>query len=229
VPEPLGKGFRALAQILLFNVEENKMTRPTMKDWGYTDEFSVRDSTDHSPWIAKPDELEGSDRYWGKYQGSVVLNIDPEKRLRLFVNVPEVWGLNFSSWALPCLPYGGLSLGMYIIPPVGAHVWVEFENGNPDYPIWTGFFYDTMAEVPTTAALATPGAPIFAIESFLKNALVISDTPLLPDLPLGGILLKSGEGSYIAIDIKGIRIIGKPGVIVNGETPFDAALYVSAV
>ena len=200
----------------------------TMKELGYTDEFGVRGSRDHAPSIAKPDELEGSERYWGKYQGTIVLNIDPEQRLRLLVNVPEVWGLNFSSWALPCLPYAGLSLGMYVVPPIGAHVWVEFENGNPDYPIWTGFFYDTKVEMPITAATATPGAPIFAIESFLKHALVISDTPLLPYLPLGGILLKSGA-SYIAIEPTGIRIFGTPaGVILNSldGTPATAGLHV---
>lgn len=202
------------------------MTRPTLKDWGYTDEFSVRDTTDHAPSIAKPDELEGSDRYWGKYQGTVVVNIDPEQRLRLLVNVPEVWGLNVSSWALPCLPYAGLSLGMYVIPPVGAHVWVEFGNGNPDQPIWTGFFYDTKAEVPiTAAALATPGTPIFAIGSALCS-LVISDTPIPLVLPEGGILLKSGLSS-ITISLKGgIQIIGTPAVIVNGKTQADAALCV---
>lgn len=207
------------------------MTRPTLKDWGYTDEFSVRDTTDHSPSIAKPDELEGSERYWGKHQGTVVNNVDPEMRLRVQVNVPEIYGFNISSWALPCLPYAGLSLGMYVIPPVGAHVWVEFENGNPDHPIWTGFFYDTAAEVPPTAKLATPAIPkppIFAIESFLKHAVVISDTQVPPYLLslTGGILLKSGS-SYIAIEQTGIRIIGNPGVIVNGTTSVDAALFVS--
>ena len=36
------------------------------------------------------------------------------------------------------------------IPPVGANVWVEFEGGDPDYPIWSGCFWGT-GEVPALA------------------------------------------------------------------------------
>ena len=39
------------------------------------------------------------------------------------------------------------------IPPVGANIWVEFEGGDTDYPIWSGCFWGT-GEVPASPAVA---------------------------------------------------------------------------
>jgi hypothetical protein len=197
----------------------------TMQDLGFTEEFGPEDD---GPSMGAPDSVAGVKRYWGKYRGVVRVPVDPEMRGRLMVAVEDVWGPNVSSWALPCLPYAGLSLGMYVVPPVNANVWVEFLHGHPDYPIWTGFWWGSAAATPKTQAAATPGLPILSIESLLKHAVVISDTPLPPMLPKGGILLKSGA-SYIAIEPTGIRIFG-PGVQVNGTpdgNPASAALYIT--
>lgn len=199
--------------------------RPTMKDIGFTDTFSGDDDDFGGP----PDSVGGVKRYWGKYRGVVRVPLDPEMRGRLMVAVEDVWGPNVSSWALPCLPYGGLSLGMYVVPPVGANVWVEFLHGHPDHPIWTGFWWGSAAFTPKTQMTGTPGTPIMTIESLLKHALVISDTPLPPLLPQGGVLLKSGA-SFIAIEPTGVRIFGAPAVSVNGTpdgNPMTAALYVT--
>ena len=46
-----------------------------------------------------------------------------------------------SGWALPAVPYAGDGVGFFMIPPIGASVWIEFEHGDPDYPIWTGCFW----------------------------------------------------------------------------------------
>ena len=45
-------------------------------------------------------------------------------------------------WAMPCAPFAGPGVGFFAIPPVGANVWVEFEAGDPEYPIWSGGFWD---------------------------------------------------------------------------------------
>ena len=192
---------------------------------GFTDEFGFREEEGENPAIDMPDSVPGMKRFWGKFRGVVKVPLDPEMRGRLLVSVEDVWGPNVSSWALPCLPYAGLSLGMYVVPPIGANVWVEFMHGHPDHPIWTGFWWGNAAQTPKTQGTATPGTPLMTVESLLKHAVVISDTPLPPLLPQGGILLKSGL-SYIAIEPTGIRVFGKPGVMVNGLTPADAALYV---
>lgn len=41
--------------------------------------------------------------------------------------------------------------GFYTIPPIGALVWIEFEGGDPTYPIWSGCFWNT-GQVPTEVA-----------------------------------------------------------------------------
>lgn len=207
------------------------MTRPSMHDLNATEEFSQREDWDKLPGDSgadAPDQVRGIKRFWGKWPGVVAGPLDPEGRCRLLVSVPDVFGPNVTSWALPCLPYGGLSLGMYVVPMMGANVWVEFLHGNPDQPIWTGFWYGSMAQAPKTPALNVPGAPQIAVESLLKHAIVISDTPLPPLLPMGGILLRSGA-SLIALEPKGIRIVGVPAVAVNGAPsgdPATAALYI---
>ncbi len=154
-------------------------------------------------------------RYYGKYRGMVAKNVDPERRGRLLVQVPDVLGKNVSSWAMPCLPFAGLQMGMYVVPPPNAGVWVEFEQGDPDYPIWTGFWWGSLPEVPATAQLTMPGAPVIVLETVAKNALVVSDVPV-PPMKAGGILIRSGP-SYIALDPTGVTIFG-PSVTITGLT-----------
>src|SRR4051812_43305263 len=86
-------------------------------------------------------------RYYGKYRGKVEVNVDPMMLGRLQVSAPAVLGSGTMSWAMPCVPFAGSGVGLFIIPPVGANVWVEFEGGDPDYPIWSGCFWGT-GEVP---------------------------------------------------------------------------------
>ena len=75
---------------------------------------------------------------WGKYRGVVTDNQDPMGVGRLQVQVPAVLGTDAVAWAEPCVPYAGAGIGLYAMPPVGTAVWVEFEAGNPDLPIWVG-------------------------------------------------------------------------------------------
>lgn len=82
-------------------------------------------------------------RYYGKYRGKVENNIDPMQLGRIQVSAPAVLGDGTLSWAMPCTPYAGSGVGFFAIPPVGANVWVEFEGGDPDYPIWAGCFWGT--------------------------------------------------------------------------------------
>ncbi|WP_156830519.1 phage baseplate assembly protein V [Methylobacter marinus] len=204
------------------------MSRSTLQDFGGTSEFSVHDSTDQGS--SRYGEVPGEGPRWGKHPGVVVNPVDPEFRGRMLVQVPDVWGPNVSSWAHPCVPWGGLTMGMYVVPPIGANVWVEFLNGDTERPIWTGFWWGSLADPPPSTKLSATGVtPQLFMESILKHALVISDVPLPPYLPFGGVLLKSGA-SYIAIEPKGIRIFGAPAVAINGAPsgdPATAALYIT--
>jgi Type VI secretion system/phage-baseplate injector OB domain len=91
--------------------------------------------------------------FYGKYRGKVENNIDPMQMGRVQVSVPAVLGEGTLSWAMPCVPYAGPGVGFFAVPPNGANVWVEFEGGDTDFPIWTGCFWGT-GEVPAAPALA---------------------------------------------------------------------------
>jgi uncharacterized protein involved in type VI secretion and phage assembly len=82
-------------------------------------------------------------RFYGKYRGFVVDNADPERLGRLKLKVPSVLGPDVATgWAMPCVPYGGdADQGFLFIPEVGAGVWVEFEGGDLEFPIWVGTFW----------------------------------------------------------------------------------------
>jgi hypothetical protein len=110
-------------------------------------------------------------QYFGKYRGKVENSVDPQQQGRLQVSVPAVLGEGSLSWAMPCAPYAGPGVGFFAIPPVGANVWVEFEGGNPDYPIWSGCFWG-LGEAPVTPALDV--IKVFQTDSITMK---LDDTP----------------------------------------------------
>lgn len=80
-------------------------------------------------------------KFFGKYRGKVTSTKDDLKLGRIRVTVPSVLGEGRLSWAMPCVPYAGKDIGFFTVPPVDSNVWVEFEDGDPDYPIWTGCYW----------------------------------------------------------------------------------------
>jgi uncharacterized protein involved in type VI secretion and phage assembly len=153
-----------------------------------------------------------SDKYYGKYRGAVLENIDPLQQARLLVQVPDVLGLSTSSWAMPCVPVAGPQMGVYVLPLVGAGVWVEFEGGNPDYPIWTGGFWGSAAEVPALALTGLPASPNMVFQTSGMNTVIISD---LIAGPRGGITLTSASGAFITVNDTGIYIDNGTGASIN--------------
>ena len=111
-----------------------------------------------------------SDLYFGKYRGRVEDNADPRQIGRLQVSVPALLGNTIKLWAMPCVPYAGKNVGFFALPPKGANVWVEFEAGNIDYPIWVGCFWNE-GEMPVKPAVAdTKVFKTDAIELKLSDA-----------------------------------------------------------
>jgi uncharacterized protein involved in type VI secretion and phage assembly len=158
-------------------------------------------------------------QFLGKYRGVVTNNVDPMMRGRLLVTVPDVLGVVPSSWAEPCVPLAGptgLSMGVYMVPPIGAGVWVEFEHGDPTYPIWVGCRWGATADVPPIAHLGIPLTPNIVLQSAGQNALVISDLPG----PTGGIMLKSATGATLIVNDTGIYIQNGKGasIVMTGPT-----------
>lgn len=79
-------------------------------------------------------------RHFGKFRGIVKNNNDPDNRGRLKVSVPGLLP-EIEIWAMPCMPFGGKGMGIFMIPDNETGVWVEFEGGNPSKPIWTGCYW----------------------------------------------------------------------------------------
>jgi len=168
---------------------------------------------------------DGGRRLYGKYRGVVVNNVDPEQRGRLLVEVSDALGVTPSNWAMPCMPVAGLQSGMYVVPMVGSGVWVEFEHGDPDLPIWSGCWWGSAAEVPAVAFTGVTDTPNMALQTPGQNTILLSDVPEV------GITLKTKLGAMIVINDAGILISnGKGATIIlsgNAVTVNDGALVVT--
>jgi hypothetical protein len=152
-------------------------------------------------------------KFYGKYRGTVINNIDPLQIGRIMVMVPDVSNVIPSSWAMPCFPMSGIQAGIVAVPPPGAGVWVEFEHGDPDHPIWTGCFYGSAAEVPAMALLSPPPLPAITLQTPLQNGIIISDNPAV------GIMIKTTTGAMIMVNEVGITIMNGKGAMINMTGP----------
>ena len=149
-------------------------------------------------------------KFYGKYRGVVMNNIDPMQTGRVQVQVPDVLGLGISSWAMPCVPFAGRQSGVFVMPQIGSGVWVEFEQGDQDFPIWVGGFWGSTAEVPALALAGLPVSPSIVLQTGNQTSLMLSDLPG----PTGGILLKTATGAMISINELGITISNGQGATI---------------
>jgi Type VI secretion system/phage-baseplate injector OB domain len=138
--------------------------------------------------------------FYGKYRGVVTDDRDPVQLGRVRARVQDVLGDQESGWAMPAVPYAGKGVGFFLIPPVDALVWFEFEHGDPDRPIWTGCLWATgeLDGVPEKKVLKTDAGTI-----------TLDDTP-----SAGGITIETAIGMRIKISTQGIEITnGQNGTI----------------
>jgi uncharacterized protein involved in type VI secretion and phage assembly len=154
--------------------------------------------------------MKESPRYYGIYRGTVVNNVDPLQTGRIIAIVPDVSGVVPTTWAMPCVPLAGKQMGTFMVPQIGAGVFVQFEAGDPDRPVWTGGWWGSAAEVPALALAGVPGDPNIVIQTTLQNAIVVSDLPG----PTGGIMLKSTTGATIIVNDTGIYIQNGKGASI---------------
>ena len=153
-------------------------------------------------------------KYYGKYRGTVVNNVDPERKNRLQVEVPDVLALVPSSWAMPCVPFAGIQSGVVVLPMIGAGVWIEFEQGDPNYPIWVGGFWGQAGELPAIVQTIVPPLQGIVLQTQAQNMILVSDVPG----PTGGIMLKTSTGALLSINDVGITISNGKGatILMNG-------------
>jgi uncharacterized protein involved in type VI secretion and phage assembly len=101
-------------------------------------------------------------------------------------------------------------MGVYMVPVIGAGVWVEFEQGDPSKPIWSGCRF-APGNVPPLAFAGLPVSPNIVMQTVGQNSLVISDLPG----PTGGIMLKSLTGATLIVNDTGIYIQNGKGAMIT--------------
>src|SRR5262249_46301863 len=107
-------------------------------------------------------------RYYGKYRGQVTDNNDPDNLGRIKAKVPRLLDTEETGWALPAFIYGGASeQGLFFVPDQGAGVWIEFEEGDLNKPLWTGTWF-TGGDIPESAK---PGKKVLKTKSGHKIVL----------------------------------------------------------
>jgi hypothetical protein len=136
---------------------------------------------------------------------------------RLQVSCPAVLGDGRMSWAMPCVPFAGSGVGLFLIPPQGANVWVEFEGGDADYPIWSGCFWG-VGEVP-----AVPAIEQMKVLKTDGISLTLSDVP-----GAGGVTLEVSPPAVatplkVVLDSTGITIEASPSSVKVALSGIDLA------
>ncbi|MBN3947603.1 MAG: baseplate assembly protein [Nostoc sp. NMS7] len=170
--------------------------------------------------------------FYGKYRGVVCDNNDPWKIGRVQAKVEEIFGNKPSGWALPCVPYAGKGVGLFLMPPEGALVWIEFENGDPDYPIWTGCFWadEKVPDIvpatpydPDTKVLKTDIGKI-EIKDKGKQSItieaIINKKTIHIVMDASGIEIRNADGAFVKLNGSVIEIDnGKSATVkLNGNT-----------
>lgn len=120
-------------------------------------------------------------KYFGKYRARVVDINDPERRGRIRVQCPAVLGEYKSAWCEPCIPYATDYAGDYYVPPLNEGIWVEFEGGDANKPIWNGGWY----RINSTPLLPTSNPDDFRFISFKNTVIHMGDKELIIELRNG--------------------------------------------
>lgn len=175
-------------------------------------------------------------RYHGKYRGFVVDNADPEQLGRIKAQVPSVLGDQVvTGWALPCVPYGGMpGQGFLAIPDIDAGVWMEFEEGDLEFPVWVGTYWSkpggttelparndpdgapgTVADPPTRKIFKTAKGHTIQFEDADDEDMIVvheATNGHTITLDADGIKITDGTGNYLQMT--------DAGVTLHSEVPF---------
>lgn len=166
--------------------------------------------------------VDNTKKYYGKYRATVLNNVDPMQLGRVQVIVPDVSSVLPTSWALPCLPASGINTGVFTVPAIGAGVWVEFEQGNPDHPIWVGGYWGTAAETPALSHTVPPGVNGVTVQTTTLNGIVVNDTPGVGGVTIycrgvpmiivndTGVTIMNGKGAMITLTATALSLVGQP-------------------
>jgi hypothetical protein len=197
------------------------------------------------------DRVEDKPRWYGMYPGVVVSTADPEKRRRMRVRVPQVYGDPTTEsefipddalpWAFVCSPNAGANIGEAWLPKAKAMVVVAFWAGDGEWPIVMGDvfamgqlppeFVSSYAPDPQTRVVKTDGGQRFEMrwkkgEEKIELVGPKGTTVTLDEsLPTGKVTVRTALQTVVLDDA------AVPKVTVNtpGEVDVTAALKVSLI
>lgn len=140
-------------------------------------------------------------------------NQDPKHIGRVRAIVPDVFGDLESGWATPSAPFGGKDLGFFAVPDKDAGVWIEFECGNPEHPIWSGCWWGDEKEMPSVLSPGT--TPKVLIKTKGGHSILLDDTK-----DSASITLQTSGGQKIIMNANGIEISNGKGASIklSGKT-----------
>jgi len=148
-------------------------------------------------------------KHYGKYRATVLNNVDPQLQGRIQVQLADRYGPFPSTWALPAFPSAGKGNGMVALPQTGSSVWIEFEAGDTDCPIWSGAFWPDPAGFPPLAlAGATPISPNIHLQTATGTSVTLSDNPAQQ------VFVRTSTGAMIMIGATGITITNGQGASI---------------
>lgn len=159
-----------------------------------------------------------ADQYFGKYSAIVKDNRDADKLGILQVSVPTIFPPDELVPARAALPYG-----MFFVPEKDTQIWVEFEGGDTEFPIWTGMLHiagtwaaEAAKNPPTVRAFKTPTGHLLIFDDTSgSESIVLTDGKNAHKLTFNadGITLTDGKNNHvITLDSSGITITHGGGV-----------------
>ena len=171
--------------------------------------------------------------YFGKYKGYVRANDDPENRDRVRCYCPQVMGEvdsedKWLGWAEACLPWLGGFDTSHFGPPLtkeqneGREVglWIEFEGGKLDFPIYVGCFVIARrpedGPVDLTKFEGLPGGSIIANPPAGSSLDALNPPKLLPGQKEIRLVAPTGYDIVLMAQSGGALIIGPSGAHITG-------------
>lgn len=148
-------------------------------------------------------------QYFGKYRAKVVDVKDPEKRGRIRVMCPKVLGDYKSSWCEPCIPFAYENGGDFHIPKLNDFVWVEFEEGDHNRPIWVGSLWTV-----NNTSLNTDYTVNTRVIEFDGGRVEMTRGNIL--ITIGGSQINLTSGGTIDVKGKAITLNGSSSVSLQG-------------
>lgn len=145
------------------------------------------------------------DKYYGKYAGFAAEEVEPDAHGAIMVEIPGFTRAGFPVRARPCLPYAH-----FFVPHAGARLWIEFEGGNRDFPLWVGAWYpadsapeEVRAQPQTHRVIQTPAGHTIELsdeEGAEKIVIRHKDNSFVALQADGSVLVSNTEGAYLFLN-----------------------------